>query len=924
MTTRRSTSLGRGLAGGRNRRGPVRRALDQDGDAPGRDVYRFSGVHDDGIRAYIDNVPVVDQWTTGNQAYSVDKVVAGGPHELRVEYFEASGGARAEFTYDRIGEAAVDTTQPSPPTGLSAGAISSSRIDLSWAASTDDVGVSGYRVERCTGAACTNFAEVAMPGATTLADTGLAPSTTYRYRVRATDLAGNLSTYSTVATATTPAAADTTPPTAPTGLSATAVSTSRIDLNWAASTDNVGVTGYRVERCQGTSCTNFAQVATPTATGFSTTGLLANTNYRFRVRAVDAAGNLSAYSDIVTRRTLANDTTRPTAPTGLAATAVSAARINLTWTASTDNVGVTGYRVERCQGTGCTNFAEIGTTTTTDFTSIGLQAATSYRFRVRAVDAAGNLSTYSGIAAASTPAVQDTTPPTVPTGLTATSSGSAQVNLNWSASTDDVAVSGYRMERCQGQGCTGFVEVATPTTTSYGDSGRSPSTTYRYRVRAVDASANLGGYSTIAEATTAAAAPTITSTSPASPADDTAPEVIGTIGAGSPTQVKVYENANCSGTPDASGTVTQFTGAGITVNVPGDATTPLSARASDVSDNDSACSNSINYTEDSTSPPAPQITGTAPNSPADDNGPEVKGSADAGSTVRLYESPSCGGSIEAQGSAASFASPGLTASVADDVTADFTATATDQAGNVSGCSAPFAYTEISNDSTPPSASLTAPATGTVVSGNATVSANAGDNVGVAGVQFLLDGAGLGAEDTTAPYSIAWDTVSASNGVHTLQARARDTAGNLATSSSATVTVSNSAPPPTGLVAGWGFNEGTGTAAADASGNGNTATLLNGPSWVAGKYGTGLSFDQLNDYLSLPNSSSLDISGNALTMSMWINPGSITGDSVVLGKFWNADMTSPFYQYGLELSGGKPQLYIGTASWAWPERAWTAL
>jgi glucose/arabinose dehydrogenase len=67
-------------------------------------LYRFSGVHDDGMRAYIDNVPVVDKWVTGNNAYSVDKVVPGGTHELRVEYFEAGSRARAEFSYDRIGD----------------------------------------------------------------------------------------------------------------------------------------------------------------------------------------------------------------------------------------------------------------------------------------------------------------------------------------------------------------------------------------------------------------------------------------------------------------------------------------------------------------------------------------------------------------------------------------------------------------------------------------------------------------------------------------------------------------------------------------------------------------------------------------------------------------------------------------------------
>jgi hypothetical protein len=117
----------------------------------------------------------------------------------------------------------------------------------------------------------------------------------------------------------------------------------------------------------------------------------------------------------------------------------------------------------------------------------------------------------------------------------------------------------------------------------------------------------------------------------------------------------------------------------------------------------------------------------------------------------------------------------------------------------------------------------------------------------------------------------------------------------------------------GPVAAWGFDEGSGATSADTSGNGNTATLVNGPAWVDAKYGKGVSFDQINDYLSVANSTSLDVSGNALTLSMWIKPGSVTGDSAVLGKFWNAGMTSPYYQYGLELGGGRPHFYVGTAT-----------
>ena len=200
-------------------------------------------------------------------------------------------------------------------------------------------------MERCAGAGCTNFAQVGTPTGTSFSDAGLAPSTDYRYRVRAADAATNLSPYSAIATATT--AADTTPPTAPTGLSATAAGATQANLSWTASSDNVDVTEYRVERCAGAGCTNFAQVGTPTGTSFSDAGLAPSTDYRYRVRAADAATNLSPYSVIATATTAA-DTTPPTAPTGLSATAAGATQANLSWTASSDNVGVTEYRVERC------------------------------------------------------------------------------------------------------------------------------------------------------------------------------------------------------------------------------------------------------------------------------------------------------------------------------------------------------------------------------------------------------------------------------------------------------------------------------------------------------------------------------------------------------------------------------------------------
>jgi hypothetical protein len=115
----------------------------------------------------------------------------------------------------------------------------------------------------------------------------------------------------------------------------------------------------------------------------------------------------------------------------------------------------------------------------------------------------------------------------------------------------------------------------------------------------------------------------------------------------------------------------------------------------------------------------------------------------------------------------------------------------DAAGNLA-TSADFTFTTAAplGDTTPPTVSITGPANGTTVAGTVTVSASATDNVGVVGVQFKLDGVNLGAEITKAPYTLAWITSTASNGTHSLIAVARDAAGNTATSSSVTVTVTS--------------------------------------------------------------------------------------------------------------------------------------
>ena len=417
-----------------------------------------------------------DQMVTASGSYGASAPLGvAGPWIMQIVAFRAASGS---------------TTPPTAPGNVTATATSVSQINLGWTASTSTLGLRNYIVQRCQGAGCTNFAQIASPTGTTYSDTGLTSGTSYSYRVQAVDTAGNLSAFSNMASATTQA-----PPTAPANLTATAASMSQINLSWTASTSTVGLRNYIVQRCQGAGCTNFAQIASPTGTTYSDTGLTSGTSYSYQVQAVDTAGNLSAFSNMASATTQAP----PTAPANLTATAASTSQINLSWTASTSTVGLRNYIVQRCQGAGCTNFAQIASPTGTTYSDTGPTSGTSYSYQVQAIDTAGNLSVFSNVASATTPA-----PPTAPSNLTATAASTSQINLSWTASTSTVGLKNYIVQRCQGAGCANFAQIASPTGTTYSDTGLTSGTSYSYQVQAVDTAGNLSVFSNVASTTTPA------------------------------------------------------------------------------------------------------------------------------------------------------------------------------------------------------------------------------------------------------------------------------------------------------------------------------------------------------------------------------------------------------------------------------------
>ncbi len=391
-------------------------------------------------------------------------------------YLYASGGGFPNATFgstnywvDVVFSATVatpDTIPPAAPTGLVATPTGSSQINLSWTASSDNIGVTTYNILRDGSV----IAQVNAP-TTTYSDTGLNAATTYSYQVQALDAAANVSASSGAVSATTQSAPDTT---APTVSNLNPIDGAVVSGNVAVSanaTDNVGVT--KVEFYLNNVLTS-SLTSSPYSFGWNTMGV-ANGPYTITAKAYDAAGNVSTPASV--NITVNNaDTQAPSIPTGLSALASSPTRVNLSWTASTDNVAVHHYVIWR-------DGVAIGTSPTTSYSDATVASSSTYYYTVTAVDAAGNSSSPSASASVTTPAPPDTIAPIAPTlalGLVT----STQINLSWNAVTDPSGIKTYHIYR-------DATEIAVTTSTTYGDATVTAGTQYSYTVKAEDGASNL-------------------------------------------------------------------------------------------------------------------------------------------------------------------------------------------------------------------------------------------------------------------------------------------------------------------------------------------------------------------------------------------------------------------------------------------------
>jgi chitodextrinase len=434
-----------------------------------------------------------------------------------------------------------DSQAPTAPTNLTANAPSTTRVDLSWNAATDNIGVTGYEIFR-------NGSLIATTTGTTYADTTVGSGTSYTYQVKARDLAGNRSAFSNSASVTTPFSDGNTMTIAPVAdarvLEAsptTNYGTSYLRSDGGADPDvetylkfdvtNVPSTilGAKLRLYDYNETANGPAVYStsndwtesgifwnirpaPTSTARDDKGAIAlntwteydvtpfvtgNGTYSFLLATTSADG-IDWYSREGTDPSLrpqlvltlqsggSGDLEAPSAPANLTANAPSSTRVDLSWDAATDNVGVTGYEVFR-------NGSLLASPSGTSYTDTSASPGTTYTYQVKARDAAGNRSDPSNTATATTP--PDLDPPTAPASLTATVASANRVDLSWNAATDNIGVTGYEVFR------DGSL-LTTTSGTTYADTTTVAGTTYSYYVKARDAAGNRSNASNTAAVTT--------------------------------------------------------------------------------------------------------------------------------------------------------------------------------------------------------------------------------------------------------------------------------------------------------------------------------------------------------------------------------------------------------------------------------------
>lgn len=375
-------------------------------------------------RKPLDHQPSV---RTREPQFTATQLACGQTYEVEVRAYDRANNVSEVLKSVVSTSPCVDNQPPTAPTSLQQIAASATSATLAWSPSTDNVAVAGYALSSAG-------IELGSTSETSYSFSGLSCGKTYAVAVRAYDVARNYSSWANYYV-TTGACGDVSPPTAPTGLVQTNKTAAGMSVAWSPSSDNVGVARYEIFR-------DGALAGSTSSVSYSFSGLNCGTSYTAGVEGLDGAGNRSARTNATmstapcaTPPPPTTDTQPPTTPTSLSLVAALPISMTLTWSPSTDNVGVTGYGMFH-------DGAPVQVVTGTTFVYQGLSCGTSHQLGVHAYDAKGNHSPIASVTASTSPC-SDTSPPTTPRNPVLLDSTSSSATVLWSPSTDNVGVAGY-------------------------------------------------------------------------------------------------------------------------------------------------------------------------------------------------------------------------------------------------------------------------------------------------------------------------------------------------------------------------------------------------------------------------------------------------------------------------------------------------
>jgi len=417
-----------------------------------------------------------------------------------------------------------------------------------------------------------------------------------------------------------------------------------------------------------------------------------NTTTTFFVSSTDSAGNVSACSAGIVYR---EDSQAPTAPSNLVLTPSSPANNNSPHVTGTAEAGST-VKVFAATCTGSPVATAVATAQNSFEIVLTVADNSITTFFVSSTDSAGNISTCSqGITYK-----EDSQAPSAPTALALTPSSPANNNSPHLTGTAEARST----VKVYASACTGS-PVATAIATAQGlfdiPLTVADNATTTVFVSSTDSAGNVSTCSAgivYREDSQAPAPPSSFVLAPSSPANNNTPHLSGTTEAGS--TVKVYATT-CSGSPLATVSATAQGTFDIGLAVADNTTTTLFVSSTDSAGNVSTCSAGIAYREDSQAPTAPSNLVLTPSSPANSNSPHMSGTAEAGSTVKVYAT-TCSGSVLASAVATIQGTFDIALTVADNTTTAFFLSSTDSAGNASTCSQGITYKEDSQAPTSPS------------------------------------------------------------------------------------------------------------------------------------------------------------------------------------------------------------------------------